>query len=131
MEYLRDQLKGLRDGTRKDIDGTMASAAQGLSDEASKNDDLITLRELSDYLTDQVSAWVARNRASVQTPRLLTPLPSERDFAVAYRGKSSGAVSARAEAADRGPGVPQSQGRARGFDRPHQRRPDLYRLAQP
>lgn len=32
VDYLKSQLKGLRDGTRKDIDGTMASAAQGLSD---------------------------------------------------------------------------------------------------
>jgi cytochrome c553 len=32
VDYLKLQLKGLRDGTRKDIDGTMASAAQGLSD---------------------------------------------------------------------------------------------------
>ncbi len=32
VEYLKAGLKGLRDGTRKDIDGSMASAAQGLSD---------------------------------------------------------------------------------------------------
>ena len=32
VAYLNTQLKGLRDGTRKDIDGSMASAAQGLSD---------------------------------------------------------------------------------------------------
>ncbi len=32
VAYLKTQLKGLRDGTRKDIDGSMASAAQGLSD---------------------------------------------------------------------------------------------------
>jgi cytochrome c553 len=31
-DYLKGQLKGLRDGTRMDIDGSMASAAQGLSD---------------------------------------------------------------------------------------------------
>ena len=31
-DYLKAQLKGLRDGTRTDIDGSMASAAQGLSD---------------------------------------------------------------------------------------------------
>ncbi len=32
VDYLKAQLKGLRDGTRMDIDGSMASAAQGLSD---------------------------------------------------------------------------------------------------
>ena len=32
VDYLKAQLKGLRDGTRTDIDGSMASAAQGLSD---------------------------------------------------------------------------------------------------
>ena len=32
VDYLIAQLKGLRDGTRMDIDGSMASAAQGLSD---------------------------------------------------------------------------------------------------
>lgn len=32
VDYLKLQLKGLRDNTRMDIDGSMASAAQGLSD---------------------------------------------------------------------------------------------------
>jgi cytochrome c553 len=37
MEYLRVQLKGFRTGTRPDIDGTMSSAAQPLSDDDIEN----------------------------------------------------------------------------------------------
>lgn len=33
IDYLAQQLRGFRDGTRPDIDGTMASAAQALSDQ--------------------------------------------------------------------------------------------------
>lgn len=33
FQYLVRQLKGLKDGSRRDIDGTMASAAQALSDQ--------------------------------------------------------------------------------------------------
>jgi len=37
VEYVVKQLRGLRDGSRRDIDGTMASAAQALSDQDIEN----------------------------------------------------------------------------------------------
>jgi cytochrome c553 len=37
FEYLIRQMRGLRDGSRRDIDGTMASAAQALSDQDIEN----------------------------------------------------------------------------------------------
>lgn len=64
-------------------------AAQGLNDAASPNDKVITLRELADYLSSQVAAWVRQNRASRQSPKLLPPLPPSADFAIAYRGLAS------------------------------------------
>ena len=35
--YLVKQMRGLKDGSRRDIDGTMASAAQALSDQDIEN----------------------------------------------------------------------------------------------
>ncbi len=37
FQYLVKQLRGLKDGSRRDIDGTMASAAQALSDQDIEN----------------------------------------------------------------------------------------------
>lgn len=37
VEYVVKQLRGLKDGSRRDIDGTMASAAQALSDQDIEN----------------------------------------------------------------------------------------------
>ena len=37
FEYLVKQMRGLKDGSRRDIDGTMASAAQALSDQDIEN----------------------------------------------------------------------------------------------
>lgn len=65
--------------------------AKGLQGAASRNDKQITLRELTTYVAGEVSGHVRRHRATSQSPKLLTPLPENHDFAIAYSsGNSTG-----------------------------------------
>lgn len=59
---------------------------------ASSSDNEITLGDLEEYISSNVSAWAAQNRGSQQTPCLITSLSTARNLRVAYRTGTSAAT---------------------------------------